>query len=139
GQVLRHLLFVPLVRLNEEMDYEPYLAESMELSEDGLTLTFRLRQGVTWHDGTPVTADDVVWSVEMYMNPDLAFANAQYFQFVDRVEKLDDATVAFHFNAPHSDALADFLEWVPMPRHLLGEVGPTEMRNAPFNRNPVGN
>lgn len=139
GQVLRHMLFMPLVRLDAEMNYEPYLAESTELSPDGLALTFRIRPGVTWHDGTPVTADDVVWSAEMYMNPDLAFANAQYFQFVERVEKSDDATVVFHFNAVHSDALADFLEWEPMPRHLLEDVGAAEMRSAPFNRNPVGN
>jgi peptide/nickel transport system substrate-binding protein len=139
GQVLRYMLFMPLVRLDEQMNYEPFLAESATMSEDGRTLTFRLRDGVTWHDGTPVTADDVVWSVETYMNPDLAFANVQYFQFVDRVEQTDDRTVVFHFNAAHSDALADFLEWEPKPRHLLGEVGVANMRNATFNRNPVGN
>lgn len=139
GQLLRHMLFMPLVQLDEDLEYEPYLAESTEMSEDGRTLTFRLREGVTWHDGTPVTADDVTWSVDLYMNPELAFANAQYFQFVDRVEKVDDRTVTFYFNATHSDPLADFLEWVPMPRHLLQDVGPTEMRNAPFNRQPVGN
>lgn len=139
GQVLRFMLFTPLVRLDENMDYEPYLAESMELSEDGLTLTFRLREGMRWHDGVPVTADDVVWSVETYMDPALAFANLQYFQFVDRVEKLDDRTVVFHFKAPHSDVLADFLEWHPMPKHLLGHVSPGDMRTAPYNRNPVGN
>src|SRR5690606_28398024 len=52
---------------------------------------------------------------------------------------VDDRTVVFHFNAAHSDALADFLEWVPMPKHLLQDVGAVAMRNAPFNRNPVGN
>src|SRR5690606_33365978 len=139
GQVLRYMLYTPLVRLDDDMEYEPYLAETMELSEDGLALTFRLREGMTWHDGTPVTADDVVWSVETYMDPALAFANLQYFQFVDRVEKLDDRTVVFHFKAPHSDVLADFLEWHPMPKHLLGHVAPGDMRTAPYNRNPVGN
>ncbi len=139
GQVLRYMLYMPLVRLDENMDYEPYLAEEVTESEDGLSLTFRLRDGVTWHDGTPVTADDIVWSVETYMNPALAYANLQYFQFVDRVEKVDDRTVTFHFTAPHSDALADFLEWEPMPKHLLEGIPPQQMRNAPFNRNPVGN
>jgi peptide/nickel transport system substrate-binding protein len=139
GHVLRFLLFMPLVRLTEEMEYEPYLAETAEVSEDGRTLTFRMREGVTWHDGAPVTADDVVWSVEMYMNPELAFANSQYFQFVERVEKVDDRTVLFHFNEVHSDPLADFLDWEPMPKHLLQDVAPTEMRNAAFNQSPVGN
>jgi peptide/nickel transport system substrate-binding protein len=139
GQVLRHMLFMPLVRLDAEMEYEPYLAETISQSEDGLALTFRLRNGITWHDGVPVTADDVVWSVETYMNPTLAFANAQYFQFVDRVEKVDARTVVFHFNATHSDALADYLEWEPMPKHLLQDVPVIDMRSASFNRNPVGN
>jgi peptide/nickel transport system substrate-binding protein len=139
GQILRFMLFMPLVTLDEELNYQPYLAESMSMTEDGLSLTFRLREGMTWHDGVPVTADDVVWSVETYMNPDLAFANVQYFQFIEHVERVDDLTVSFHFNAAHSDPLADFLDWEPMPRHLLAEVPLTEMRNAAFNRSPVGN
>ena len=121
------------------MQYQPYLAESMSMSEDGLELTFRLRDDARWHDGTPVTADDVVWSVEMYMDPALAYANSQYFQFVESVEKIDDQTVVFHFNSAHSDALADFLDWEPMPKHLLEDVGVSNMRNIGFNRNPVGN
>ncbi len=138
NQVIDFMLYVPLVRQDEDMNYEPYLADSMWMSDDGLTLTFHIRDGMKWHDGTPVTADDVVWSVETYMNPDLAYANVQYFQFVDRVEKTDDRTVVFHFNAAHSDALADFLEWQPHPKHLLEGVELTNMRNAPFNRSPVG-
>jgi peptide/nickel transport system substrate-binding protein len=139
SQVLRFMLFMPLVQLDAEYQYHPYMADSMWLSDDGRTLSFRVREGLTWHDGTPVTADDVVWSVETYMNPDLAYANAQYFQFVDRVEKTDDRTVVFHFTEVHSDPLADFLDWEPMPRHLLQDIEVTEMRNAPFNREPVGN
>jgi peptide/nickel transport system substrate-binding protein len=138
GQVMRFMLFTPLVRLDDEMNYQPYLAESASISDDGLTLTFVLRDGMAWHDGTPVTADDVVWSVKTYMDPGLAYANAQYFQFIDRVEKFDERTVVFHFNAAHSDALADFLEWEPMPKHLLEGVGVANMRSAAFNRNPVG-
>ncbi len=139
SQVLRFMLYMPLVRLDEDMEYEPYLAEEFTASEDGLSLTFRLREGVRWHDGTPVTADDVVWSVESYMDPALAYANLQYFQFVDRVEKVDERTVTFHFSEAHSDALSDFLDWEPMPKHLLEDIPLGEMRTTAFNRNPVGN
>ena len=48
---------------------------------------------------------------------------------IDTVEAVDDTTVVFHFKAAHSDALADFLEWQPMPKHLLEGVAPASMRN----------
>jgi peptide/nickel transport system substrate-binding protein len=139
SQVLRFMLFMPLVRLDDELNYAPYMADSMWMPEDGSSISFRVREGLTWHDGTPVTADDIVWSGEMYMNPDLAFANLQYFQFVDRIEKVDDRTVTFRFTEPHSDAPMDFVEWEPMPKHLLEDVPAAQMRSAPFNRQPVGN
>lgn len=139
AQVLRQMLFMPLVRLDADMGYVPHLADSMWMSEDGLALSFRLREGVRWHDGAPVTVDDVAWSIETFMDPDLAYANVQYFQFVDRVERVDERVVRVHFTEAHSDAPMDFTEWAPMPRHLLGDVAPTDMRNAPFNRAPAGN
>lgn len=139
SQVLRQMLFMPLIQLDDEMNFEPYLADSFAVAEDGLSITFRLRDGITWHDGTPVTADDVTWSYETYTNPDLAYANVQYFQFIDRAEQVDDRTVTFHFTEVHAEPEMDFIEWSPMPRHLLEDVPLTEMKTAPFNREPVGN
>ncbi|MDX1623090.1 MAG: peptide-binding protein [Gemmatimonadota bacterium] len=139
SQVLRQMLFMPLVKLDAEMNFEPHLADSIALSEDGLSITFRLREGVRWHDGEPVTADDVVWSYRTYTNPDLAYANIQYFQFIDRVEALDERTVRFHFTEVHAEPRMDFIEWSPMPKHLLEDVPIAEMKNAAFNREPVGN
>ncbi|MBA3583742.1 MAG: hypothetical protein H0W36_04300 [Gemmatimonadetes bacterium] len=139
SQVLDNILFMNLVRLTPDMQYEPYLADSMWMPEDGLSLTYRLREGVAWHDGTPVTVDDVIWTYEMSIDDGIAYANLQYLQFVDRVEKVDDRTVTFHFTDAHSDAPMDFTEWTVMPKHLLEDVPPADMRNAEFNRNPVGN
>ena len=92
------------------------------MAEDGSSLSFRVREGVTWHDGTPVTADDVVWTYEMSVDPDIAFANAPYFQYVTRAVKVDDRTVRFEFSEPHSDAPMDFTEWSLMPSHLLKDI-----------------
>lgn len=139
SQVLRQMLFMPLVQLDDDMNFEPYLAESMELAEDGMSITFTLRDSILWHDGAPVTADDVVWSYETYTNPDLAYANVQYFQFIDGVEKIDDRTVRFDFTEVHAEPEMDFIEWSPMPKHLLEDVPVTQMKTAAFNRNPVGN
>jgi peptide/nickel transport system substrate-binding protein len=139
NQTMSFLLYANLVQLDEEMNYEPYLADSFWMSEDGLSLTFRIRDGMQWHDGVPVTADDVVWTYEMSVDDDIAYANRAYFQYVTRAVKVDDRTVRFEFDTVHSDALMDFTEWSPMPKHLLEDVPPAEMRNAPFNRQPVGN
>ncbi|HEY7472902.1 MAG TPA: peptide-binding protein [Gemmatimonadota bacterium] len=139
NQTMSYILFSNLVQLDEDMNYQPYLADSFWMSDDGLTLTFRIRDGMKWHDGVPVTADDVVWTYEMSVNDEIAYANLSYFQYVTRAVRVDDRTVRFEFSAPHSDALMDFTEWSPMPKHLLQDVPPAEMRNAPFNRHPVGN
>jgi peptide/nickel transport system substrate-binding protein len=139
NQTMSYVLFMNLVKLDAEMNYEPYLADSFWMSDDGLSLTFRLRDGVTWHDGTPVTVDDVIWTYEMSVNEEIAYANLAYFQYVTRAVRVDDRMVRFEFREAHSDAPMDFTEWSPMPKHLLENVAPADMRNAPFNRQPVGN
>ncbi|MFN2384173.1 MAG: peptide-binding protein [Gemmatimonadota bacterium] len=139
SQVMNFMLFQNLVDLDAEMNYVPALADSFWLAKDGLSLTFRIRDGVTWHDGVPVTADDVIWSYEMSVNEEIAYANRNYFDYVTTVDRVDARTLRFNFSAVHSDAVMDFTEWTPMPKHLLEDVPPAEMRNAPFNRNPVGN
>jgi len=79
----------------------PLLAESYEVSEDGLVWTFKLRKGVTFHNGNPLTADDVVYSLErvIKMNQDPAWMIAD---FVDRVEKVDDYTVKIYLKEPYA-------------------------------------
>ncbi|MGH7557710.1 MAG: peptide-binding protein, partial [Gemmatimonadota bacterium] len=139
NQVLSNMLFMPLVDLDEDMNFQPYLADSFWMSEDGLSLTFRIREGATWQDGVPVTADDVVWTYEMMVNDEVAYANRQYVQYVESAERIDDRTVRFDFTQVHSDPLFDFIDWEPMPKHLLGDIPPGEQRNADFNRDPVGN
>ena len=139
NQTMSYILFANLVQLDEEMNYEPYLADSFWMSEDGLSLSFRIREGMNWHDGVPVTVDDVIWTYELSVNDDIAYANRAYFQYVTRAVRVDDRTVRFEFSEAHSDAPMDFTEWSPMPKHLLENIPPADIRNAPFNRNPVGN
>jgi len=56
-------------RNNETLELDPLLAESWEISEDKLTYTFKIREGIKWHDGTPFTSEDVVFSYNTIMNP----------------------------------------------------------------------
>lgn len=140
-QVIGHVLFQNLLVYDEsrEYAYAPALADSFWVADDGLSATFRMRDGVRWHDGVPVTVDDVVWSFEMSKRDEVAYPERQTLQYVERAERVDDRTVRFVFNAVHAEPLADFAFWTPMPKHLLENVPPTEMPTAAFNRAPVGN
>jgi peptide/nickel transport system substrate-binding protein len=103
-QVLENV-FDTLVQPDENLEFQPALAESWETSEDQLTWTFTLREGVTWHDGTPFTADDVVYSLNRIIDEDLA--NAYRFDSVESVTASDDRTVVMKLTRPTPNLLAN--------------------------------
>ncbi len=138
-QVIGHILFQNLIVYDENLAYAPALADSFAVAEDGMSVDFRLREGVLWHDGTPVTVDDVIWTFEASMDPETAYPERQSLQYIERAERVDERTVRFHFSQVHAEPVADFAYWSPMPKHLLEDVPRTQMTTAPFNQNPVGN
>jgi peptide/nickel transport system substrate-binding protein len=138
-QVLGHVLFQNLLVYDDDLNYAPALADSFWVADDGLSATFRIRDGAAWHDGVPVTADDIVWSFDMSMRDETAYPERQTLQYVESAERVDERTVRFRFRRVHAEPLGDFMYWTPMPKHLLENVPPAEMINAPFNRAPVGN
>jgi len=85
------LIFDTLVE-QSETGYIPWLAESWETSEDGLTWTFHLRDDVTWNDGEAFTADDIIFTFQYYREYPYGWADLS---IIKSVEKLDDYTVAF--------------------------------------------
>ncbi|HSJ26010.1 MAG TPA: ABC transporter substrate-binding protein [Longimicrobiales bacterium] len=132
-----HALFTPLISYDEDLHPQPFLAESWELLGD-TGIVFRLRQDVRWHDGQPVTAHDVLFTFEVAKNPESAsLVGSSFLAEVESARVLDDHTIAFSFVRPHAQAIENFY-WAPAPRHLLQDVAPAELRNAPFNRQPVG-
>jgi peptide/nickel transport system substrate-binding protein len=84
----------------------PGLAESWTTSEDGLTWTFSLREGVTFHNGEPLRASDVVFSIERMKDPEVAAPRADHFALVETVEAPDERTVVFTLLEPFSPLLA---------------------------------
>lgn len=96
-------VFEGLVRLTADLTVEPLLAQTLpEVSDDGLTVVFTLRDGVTFHDGTPLTADDVVFTYESALDPAHASPAAADLTAVERVEAVDERTVRFTLAHPHS-------------------------------------
>lgn len=137
NEVINFLLFTPLIHFDEQLQPVPAFAESWELDENGVT--FHLRRDLHWHDGVPVSADDVLFTFELAKNPETAsLLESAYLNMVDAAEVIDPHTIRFSFAAPHSQPMQAFW-WPAMPRHLLGEVPPAQLARAPFNRNPVGN
>lgn len=94
------LLFSGLTKLNEDGAAEGDLAESWEQSEDGLTWTFALREGVTFHDGTPLTAEHIVGTVEYVLDDETASQFAAKITAVESVTAIDDLTVEFALSQP---------------------------------------
>jgi peptide/nickel transport system substrate-binding protein len=137
GEVINYALFTPLITYDENLQVAPHLAESWEELGDTAVL-FRLRRDVLWHDGEKVTAGDVVFTFERAKDPESASLIGDAFvNNVATAEVIDSFTVLFRYASPHAQALEDFW-WAPAPRHLLGGVPAAELRNAPFNRQPVG-
>lgn len=96
-------VFEGLLRLTEDLEVEPLLAVDLpEVSSDGLTYTYRLREGVTFHDGSPLRAHDVVLSYRTALDPDLGSPVAADLTALESVEALDEHTVRFTLAHPHS-------------------------------------
>ncbi|WP_460358768.1 ABC transporter substrate-binding protein [Mycobacterium sp. ZZG] len=98
-------VFDTLVELDENLRMRPALAESWEVSPDQLTWTFRMRPGVTFHDGTVLTADDVVFSYRRIIDEQLA--NSDKFNSVRAVEAPDPATVVIRVDRPTPNMLTN--------------------------------
>ncbi|MBA2667318.1 MAG: ABC transporter substrate-binding protein [Trueperaceae bacterium] len=104
----------------------PALIESFEISADGLTWTLNVRQGVSFHDGTSMTADDVVWSIEQALKPE-ATRTAPLLSFVETVTAADDATVILSLSQP--DQLLS---------HTMIDIRVTPSGSTDYNSNPIG-
>ncbi len=139
-KVILNLYDMLVAFADETMDIEPSLATSWETSDDGLTWTFHLREGVRFHDGTPVDADAVVFSLNRLRqdnNPHVTDPARPYkpnFQVIDEIVATDPLTVVFKLREPS----AVFLNNLAM--FPAGIVSPTAVKKSgkAFSTNPVG-
>ena len=125
GRVLENV-HDAIVTVDDELTVVPSLAESFEQSEDGLTYTFRLREGVTFHDGSELTSADVKYSFERVMDPETGAVNFEVFNDVASIETPDDLTVVVtlnQVNAPFLSRLAENGAGADHPRGLGRDAG----------------
>ncbi|HEX6303443.1 MAG TPA: ABC transporter substrate-binding protein [Anaerolineales bacterium] len=128
-------IFDSLVWVNDEGEVVPELAESWEISEDGLEYIFHLREGVTFHNGEPFNADAVVFSWERYTNPELPWN--ERWRMADLLEKVDDYTVKITTEEPRPLLLRTIATtWEIVPPGYFNEVGEVEFGIKPVGTGP---
>lgn len=134
-----HLMFRALARRDSTLSgYQPDLAISWEVAGDSLVV-LRLRPDARWHDGRPVTADDVAFTIERQRDPTVASPRVADVAAVQSVTVVDSVTVNVRLSRAGQYTVNALLEVVPVPKHLLEGADPAQLRRDPFGRSPVGN
>src|SRR5882724_11479072 len=123
------LIFDPLVHRDEHFNMVPWVAEKWEIP-DPKTYIFHLRQGIHFHDGTPLTSRDVKWTLDSVRDGSLTTLKTTTYKLVERVDAPDDATVIIHLSEPDGTLLYNVSD---------GAFGIVPYGSGkPFNRHPIG-
>ncbi|MEI7987887.1 MAG: ABC transporter substrate-binding protein [Chloroflexota bacterium] len=132
------LIFSGLVKFDDRGMPQADVAESWGISKDGTIYNFALRPNAVWHDGQPVTSDDVLFTIELMRHPEYPMpGDLQDFWKTIEVKRLDDKTLQFVL--PESFApFLDYLTFGILPKHKLENINPKELVNHPFNLSPIG-
>ncbi|MCX5857380.1 MAG: peptide-binding protein [Deltaproteobacteria bacterium] len=128
------MIFNGLVKYDRDINVVGDLAESWDISKDGLAITFHLRKGVRWHDGHPFTAEDVLYTYRVTVDPKTPTAYAGDFLKVKKAEVLDPHTFRVTYDRPFAPALMSWGSAV-LPKHLLDGK---DITRSPLARRPVG-
>lgn len=134
-----HLLFRALARRDSTLsNYVPDLLERWE-RPDPTTVMLKVRPNLRWHDGRPVTAEDVVFTIQRQQDSATASPRQADVAAVTSARAIDPQTVEVKLDRTGPSTLNALLEVIPVPKHLLENVDPAQMRFHQFSQNPVGN
>ena len=128
------MVFNGLVKYDKNMNIVGDLAESWDITRNGLVITFHLRKGVRWHDGKPFTAADVLYTYQVTTDSKTPTAYAGDFLKIKKAEALDDYTFRVTYDKPFAPALISWASAI-MPKHLLEGK---DITKSPLARHPIG-
>jgi len=128
------MIYNGLVKYDKNMNIVGDLAESWEISSNGLVITFHLRKGVRWHDGYPFTSADVLYTYQVTVDPKTPTAYAGDFLKVKKAEAPDDYTFRVTYENPFAPALISWSGAI-LPKHLLAGK---DITKSPLARHPIG-
>jgi len=127
------LLFLHLHRIDPQTGkMKPELASSWEFSEDLTSITYYLRDDVSWWDGQPVTAEDVYYTYQQMKDPESNYPNIARLRFISDVEIVGPYAIRFSFNKVYADILTDS-DIIAVPKHIH------ENKGDAFGQTPIGN
>lgn len=145
-----HLIFADenLAPVSGEGD----LAKSYEMSDDGMTLAFELRDNIFWHDGEAITADDIQWSIEYALKTTVlnsvfrstfeALKGAAAYEdgSAEHIEGIavDGNKITLTFEKVAPDALLTFTQFAPLPKKYLADTDPISLQQAKYFQSPIG-
>ena len=141
------IFYEPLASFDPDGNVVPVLAaeapslQNGQVAKDGMSVTWKLKKNVAWHDGQPFTADDVVFTWEYVMDPGTAAVTIGSYRDIVRIDKLDSHTVKIGFKSPTPFWAAAFCgaDTGPIiPKHLFQAFKGDKSREAPTNLKPVG-
>ena len=132
------LLYSGMLRIDDRGVPQADLATSWGISRDGTIYNFSLNPKAVWHDGQPVTSDDVIFTIQMMSSDDspLPVDMREFWKQVE-INRLDNKTIQFKLPEPFAPFL-DYLTFGILPSHLLGDFSLADMIDNPFNLNPIG-
>jgi peptide/nickel transport system substrate-binding protein len=136
----------PLASYDKNGQLVPFLAAEIPTEEnggvagDGTSVTWQLKQGIRWSDGTPFTAADVVFTHQFISNPEVGAVSAGTYEVVENVEAIDDYTVRVNFKQVYPAWSLIFVgtEGMILPKHIYEAYNGPNAREAPANLKPVG-
>ncbi|MEZ7172950.1 peptide-binding protein [Sporosarcina sp. OR05] len=148
---ITHMVYDSLVIPDEELKMVGSLAETWEISDDNKEYTFKLKDGIKWHDGEPFTAEDVAFTFTALAHP--YYDGGAYWRVdpivgaeeykngeadsVSGIEVIDKTTIKFTTDDPFAPFLSGLFIGV-LPKHILGDINPGEWAKHESNRNPIG-
>jgi len=130
------LVYSGLFKHGSNGEIVPDLAESYEVSKDGLTYTVNLKKDVKWHDGESFSLDDVIFTIQAIQDPAFKSPLRQNWQGVG-MEQIDDQTIRFTLPAPYAYFLNNLTIGI-IPKHVWETVAPTNFSLAEYNLRPIG-
>lgn len=128
-----------LLRLDENtLEYIPNMAESYNISDDGLTFTFKLRETMEWSDGAPITANDFKWTYDQVTDPANEFPYLSQLGFITSYEALDDYTLEIKIDEIYAPALGQMSGLIsPLPKHIWQNLDWSDPETNPEINSPT--